>query len=138
MTKLKLLASDTSDLEVIASAIQDGIFQTDQTRFDASARSLTFRLSRFMHESDKSNRIESGLRFDGVMNVRSQGVARDKPDAYAVVLGLEFDAKDLPGGELNLTLAGGGTIQIDVEAIDITLADIGEPRSTKKTPSHDG
>jgi len=45
MTKLKLLAADTSDLEVIASAVQDSIFQIGQTRFDSKGRSFTLRLS---------------------------------------------------------------------------------------------
>lgn len=138
MTKLRLLATDTPDLEVIASAVQDGIFQIGQSRFDKNARSFTLRVSRFMHEGDKPLRVESGLRFDGVMAVRSQGVAQDKFDAYAVVLGIEFSAADLPAGVINLTLAGGGIIQIEVEAIDVTLADIGEPRATKKIPTHDG
>lgn len=138
MTKLKLLATDTPDLEVIASAIQDGIFQIGQSRFQADARSFTLRLSRFMHESDKPLRIESGLRFDGVLGVRSQGVAKDNADAYAVVLGLDFAATDLPAGSMTLMLAGGGKIQIEVEAIDVTLADIGEPIATKKIPKHDG
>ncbi len=138
MTKLKLRATEVSDLEVIASAVQDGIFQIGQSRFDSTARSFTLRLSRYMHEVAAPHRIESGLRFDGVLNVRSQGVAHDKSEAYAVVLGVTFEETDLPAGYLNLTLAGGGIIQIEVEAVDITLADIGEPRITKKIPTHDG
>jgi len=138
MTKLKLLATDTSDLEVIASAIQDAIFQIGQSRYDADGRSFTLRMSRFMHEVSTAKRIESGLRFDGVMKVRSQGVALDKPEAYAVILGLDFETTDLPAGQLNLTLSGGGVIQINVEAIDITMADIGEPRATKRVPQHVG
>jgi len=45
MTELKLRAVETSDIEVIASAIQDAIFQVGQTRYDASSRSFTLRLS---------------------------------------------------------------------------------------------
>ena len=48
MTNLHLLAADTPDLEVIAAAVQDGIFQIGQTRFDADARSFTLRLSRIV------------------------------------------------------------------------------------------
>jgi hypothetical protein len=138
MTNLHLLAADTPDLEVIAAAVQDGIFQIGQTRFEADARSFTLRLSRYMHESSTPLRIESGLRFDGVLKVRSQGVAQDKAEAYAVVLNLKFEETDSPAGRMNLTLAGGGVIQIEVEAIDVTLADIGDPRKTKNIPAHDG
>lgn len=137
MTKLRLLATDPSDLEVIAGAIQDSIFQIGQSRFDKSGRSFTLRLSRYAHELKKPHRIESGIRFDGVLNVRSQGVDLAKTDAFAVILGLTFEATELPAGLLTLTLAGGGVVQIDVEATDVTLADIGEPRPTKKIPKHD-
>jgi len=137
MTKLRLLATDTSDLEVIAGAAQDAIFQIGQSRYDRDGLSFTLRLSRFMHEADKPLRIESGLRFDGVLAVRSQGADLTKAEAFAVILGLEFQATDSPAGHINLTLAGGGLIQIEVEAIDVTLADMGDPRKTKRIPKHD-
>jgi len=138
MTELKLLAADVSDIEVIASAVQDSIFQIGQTRYDRDGRSFTLRLSRYMHEVGKPLRIESGLRFDGVISVSSQGVAMEKTEAFAVVLGLEFIVDDSPAGEFYLKLAGGGTIRIAAEAIDVTLADRGEPRLTKRIPKHDG
>ena len=138
MTKLKLLAADTSDLEVIASAVQDSIFQIGQTRFDRKGRSFTLRLSRYMHELKTPQRIECGLRFDGVMSVSSQGVATEKGEAFAVILGLDFTSDDSPAGQFFLRLAGGGTIRIAVEGIDLTLADHGEARATKRIPTHDG
>jgi hypothetical protein len=138
MTELKLRASEASDIEVIASAIQDSIFQIGQTRFDANGRSFTLRLSRYMHEDSKPQRIECGLRFDGVMSVSSQGVAQDKQEAFAVILGLEFMPDDSPAGRFFLKLAGGGTLRIAVEGIDLTLADRGDPRPTKRIPKHDG
>ena len=137
MNKLRLRASEPADLEVIAGAVQDAIFQIGQTRYDREGLSFTLRLSRYMHEEDKPHRIESGLRFDGVLAVRSQGVDMAKREAFAVVLGLSFEATDLPAGQVNLTLAGGGVIQLDVEAIDVTLADMGDPRATKRVPKHD-
>lgn len=138
MTELKLRATETADIEVIASAVQDAIFQIGQIRYDAAGRSFTLRLSRFRHEADKPERIECGLRFDGVMSVKSQGVDKDKTEAFAVILGLSFTVEDAPAGHFNLNLAGGGTIQLDVEAIDLTLADRGKARETKHIPAHDG
>lgn len=138
MTELKLLATDTPDIEVIASAVQDAIFQIGQTRFDATGRSFTLRLSRYRHEAKTPQRIECGLRFDGVMSVQSHGVATTQSEAYAVILGLDFVAQDGPAGQFNLNLAGGGKIRLSVESIDVTLADRGDPRPTKHIPSHDG
>lgn len=138
MTELKLRAAETSDIEVIASAIQDSIFQIGQARFDKTGRSFTLRLSRYMHELDKPQRIECGLRFDCVQSVSSQGVALGKKEAFAVILGLEFVVSDSPAGDFFVKLAGGGTLRITVECIDVTLADRGDPRPTKRIPNHDG
>ena len=138
MNKLRLRASDTGDLEIIAGAVQDSIFQVGQSRYDKAGLSFTLRLSRYMREMDTPHRVESGLRFDGVLSVKSQGVDLAKQDAYAVILGLIYEATDTPAGIVSVTLAGGGTIQIEVEAIDATLADIGDARKTKRIPKHDG
>ena len=138
MNKLRLRASDTGDLEIIAGAVQDSIFQIGQSRYDRAGLSFTLRLSRYMREMDTPHRVESGLRFDGVLSVKSQGVDLTKQDAYAVILGLIYEATDTPAGIVSVTLAGGGVIQIEVEAIDATLADIGDARKTKRIPKHDG
>ena len=138
MNKLRLRASDTGDLEIIAGAVQDSIFQIGQSRYDKAGLSFTLRLSRYMREMDTPHRVESGLRFDGVLSVKSQGVDLTKQDAYAVILGLIYEATDTPAGIVSVTLAGGGVIQIEVEAIDATLADIGDARKTKRIPKHDG
>lgn len=138
MNKLRLRASDTGDLEIIAGAVQDSIFQVGQSRYDKAGLSFTLRLSRYMREMDTPHRVESGLRFDGVLSVKSQGVDLTKQDAYAVILGLIYEATDTPAGIVSVTLAGGGVIQIEVEAIDATLADIGDARKTKRIPKHDG
>ena len=138
MNKLRLRASDTGDLEIIAGAVQDSIFQIGQSRYDRAGLSFTLRLSRYMREMDTPHRVESGLRFDGVLSVKSQRVDLAKQDAYAVILGLIYEATDTPAGIVSMTLAGGGVIQIEVEAIDATLADIGDARKTKRIPKHDG
>jgi len=138
MNKLRLRASDSSDLEVIAGAVQDSIFQIGQSRYDKAGLSFTLRLSRYMRETETPQRVESGLRFDGVLSVKSQGVDLSKQEAYAVILGLKYEANDTPAGMISVTLAGGGVVQIEVEAIDVTLADIGDPRKTKRIPKHDG
>ena len=81
MNKLRLRASDTGDLEIIAGAVQDSIFQVGQSRYDKAGLSFTLRLSRYMREMDTPHRVESGLRFDGVLSVKSQGVDLTKQDA---------------------------------------------------------
>ena len=133
---LKLLANDADDLKVVASAIQDAILRVGDIRFDPVGRAVTLRLSRYRHEDPKPSRVVSGLRIDGVMALQSAGVSRDTPDAYAVVLDASFAPTDAPAGTLILTLAGGGRLRMEVEALDLTLADSGEARRSRNVPTH--
>ena len=134
---LKLIANDTDDLKVMAGTLQDAIIRVGDIALDMPQRSLTLRASRFRHENARPERIESGLRIDNVMEMRSQGIDRTEPDAFLVLLNASFEPTDEPSGKLTLTFAGGGRLQVDVEALDIILADIGDPRRTRHRPDHD-
>ncbi len=138
MTKLRLLAQDKDDLPLIASAVQDAIMRVGDVRFDRKARYVSLRLSRYRHEVGTPSRIESGLRIDGVMSFQSHGIDTANPDALAVMLDMTFEPIDDLAGMVVLTFAGGGAMRLEVEAVDVTLADIGKPRNTKSVPDHDG
>lgn len=134
---MKLRAEDENDLAVLSASVQDAIIRVGDIRFDPVGRSLSLRLSRFMHELDTPMRIEAGLRFDSVMRVQSAGFDRSNPDAFAVVLGLSFEVLDNPDGLVTINLAGGGALRLNVECLDVLLADMGEPRRTASQPAHD-
>ena len=138
MTKLRLLARTPEDIPLIASSVQDSILRVGDVRFDRKARYVTLRLTRYRHEADKPARIEAGLRIDGVMSFQSQGIDTSNPDALAVLLDVTFDPIDKVAGIFTLTFSGGGAMRLEVEAVDITLADTGEPRATKSIPQHEG
>ena len=133
---LKLIANDTDDLKIISSALQDAILRVGDIRFDPVGRSISLRASRFRHESERKERIECGVRIDGVMSVQSLGVSRDNKDAFIVILDALFEETDAPAGHLDITLAGGGALRMHVEGLEVLLADVGEPRATKAQPDH--
>ncbi len=138
MHKLKLIAADADDLAVISAAVQDAIVNIGGIHFDKTARALTLRMSRYAHETqDKSMRVEAGLRIDGVLTVQSRGINRDNPDAFAIILNIEFERTDAISGHLNLLFAGGGVLRVTIEAIDVILADTDNTRVTQARPSHD-
>jgi hypothetical protein len=134
---LKLLAADADDLKIIASALQDAILRVRDVRYDAVARAVSLRLTRYRHETDASERVECGVRIDGVLALKSQGIERGAADAYMVVLDMAFDAQDEVGGVLDVVLAGGGTLRMNVESLDVLLADVGEARQTRAKPDHE-
>lgn len=135
---LKLLANDADDLKIIASALQDAILRVGDIRYDPVARSVSLRLTRFRHEAKKAQRVECGVRIDGVMSLHSRGIERGTPDAFMVVLDLAYEATDAPAGFLDVTLAGGGALRLNVEALDLLLSDVGEGRETRIKPDHEG
>ena len=139
--RLRLQAMDQSDLTVLSAALQDGIALVGDIKFDNRARSLSLVLARFRWELadyGKGERVGAALRIDGVMNVRSRGINRSDPEARLVLLSMDFVAgATAPEGMLTLTFAGGGELALEVEAIDVMLLDVTEPRSAKSTPNHD-
>ncbi len=144
--KLKLRAETEDDLIVISSSLQDAILKVGEIGYDRTGRNVNLRLSRFRHEAEKTNkrntgeRIQAGLRIDSVLSVKSRNIDRTDPDAYAVLLSIDFlpgsVAADDPSGELRLVFAGGGEICAAVECIDVILADISDVRMTDSLPLH--
>lgn len=138
MAKLKLLANDAEDLEIISAAVQDAIVNMGGIYFDKPARALTLRMSRYAHESKTGQRrVEAGMRIDGVLSVQSREIDRSDKSAFAVILKAEFTPSDAPAGELTVQFAGGGQIRVQVEALDVILADTDNTRKTKSVPKHD-
>jgi len=138
---LKLRAETEDDLVVISSALQDAILKVGEIAYNSRGRFMTLRLSRFKHEQDKkSERVKTGLRIDSILKVQSRGLDRRDPDAYAVLLSMRFEASsvsvDDPSGWVHLVLAGGGELALNVECIDVILADTNEARETDKLPLH--
>jgi hypothetical protein len=134
---LHLIVEDSADIDVVASALQDAIVAVKTLRFDKGGRYFELQASRYLHEEDKPQRIYAGLRVDGVEAVRVRGIDRTKPESFAVLLSMGFEATNAPGGTLNLTFAGGGEIQMDIELIDMRLVDVGEPRAVRARPDHE-
>ncbi len=134
---LKLLVTDTDDLRVVASALQDAILRVGDIRYDPVGRSVTLQMSRFRHEDAKPTRILTGLRIDGVMTLQSTAFDRSNPDAFAVLLDVSFEETDAPSGYLTLTLAGGGALRMEVEGLDLILSDAGEEKRSRAVPNHD-
>ncbi|MDA8708816.1 DUF2948 family protein, partial [Hellea sp.] len=122
MTKLRLRAETQADLQIIASAVQDAILRVGEINYDLRGRSLTLRMTRFQHESDKAARAQSGIRFDSVLGVRTRRIDRSDPEAMAVLLNVVFEQTDKPAGTVTLIFAGGGELQAEVECLDAILA----------------
>lgn len=133
--KLRLLAIEADDLQIISAACQDGIFLAKEAQFLPKSRRFSIAFTRFNGEAEKGGRTPCLIAFDGVLSVKSKGI-NPKSEIPLVVLNIEFIADaEPPSGQIKIQLANNYEILLEVECIDVTLADIGDARDAKR-PDH--
>lgn len=144
MTGLKLLALDEDDLAIVSTYTQDSVFKVTDLAYEPSGRQFSLEANRFVWErpetgKEPNERRRALLVFKRVENVRSQGFNRADREKVLSLLALRFTKNgDGPEGTLELTLSGGGGIALDVECIEVLLADIGGAWETATRPRHPG
>jgi hypothetical protein len=138
---LALLAEDEEDLKIISAHLQDAVMRVGDMVFLPKSRRFAMLLNRFCWEGCSEERIgervRAGLHFDGVLNVRAQNVRQDNPDSVVELLALKFARNGEIGGTIELLLAGGGRIRLEVEYVDAALRDITEHWPAVGRPEHD-
>jgi hypothetical protein len=138
---LKLLAEDSDGLAVIAGAVQDAIVKPEGIKLDGKSRTFGMEINRFQWERAGKRppffRTRSVLAFAGVESVKARNVSKDV-DAVFALLDIGFaSAEQPPGGTVTLTFAADTQIKLDVECLDVTLADIGPVWPTRRKPDHE-
>ncbi len=142
MTNLKLLALDGEDLAIISAHMQDSVFKVGDMFYSPRLAQFSVTANRFVWElSDRQDkayeRHRSALVFKRVQAVRSTGIDRRRGDEVLSLLAIRFEQKgEGPEGTVELTLAGKATIALDVECIEVQLADIGGAWETASKPDH--
>ena len=137
---LKLLAQDADDLSVISAALQDAVAKIGDIRWDAQGRTLTLACNRFRWEAagkkGKGERIRSALQLGDVTGVQARKLRRDAKGAVVELLSIAFEPGEAPGGAVLLTFAGGGDLRVNVDCLDVILADVSDAWSTPRRPGH--
>ncbi|MBP2463401.1 MULTISPECIES: DUF2948 family protein [unclassified Rhizobium] len=142
MTELKLLALDTDDLGIVSAHMQDAVFKLSDVQWSASEKIFSLAANRFDWEKagEKKKGFErhrAALVLKRVEAVRSTGIDRNRKDDVLSLLAVRFMPKgEGPDGTVELLLSGGGTIALDVECIEVALADIGGAWETATRPRH--
>lgn len=140
MKSLRLLAQDAEDLSILSAHLQDAVIRMGDIAYLPKQRRFAAVLSRFCWEGcpegEKGTRVRAGLHFDSVLSVKTAHVTRDDPDAVVELLTIQFRQNGETGGSLELVLAGGGRIRLEVECIDAQLRDLAEPRPAIARPAH--
>lgn len=143
MTDLKLLALDTDDLGVISAHMQDAVFKVGDVRWSQPEQNFSLAANRFVWENALARkrkgfeRRRSAIVFKRVQAVRSTGINRGRKDEVLSLLAITFSQKgEGPEGTIELILSGKSTIALDVECIEVALADVGGAWETASKPRH--
>lgn len=140
MTDLKLLALDQKGLEVISAHAQDAVIRVADMGFAKSDNRFACIMNRFVWEdknpSSKGIRRRSAMHFEHVISVKSTGIDTKAHDGVLNLLMVGFSPTNAPEGIVNLSFAGGGTIELSVECLEMRLNDLGASWAAKAVPSH--
>jgi len=142
MDSLKLLALDAEDLAVVSAHLQDAVFKTDGLAFDARQHVFSVVVNRFVWENAASRgksfeRRRAVVAFKRVNAVRSIGIDRKDTSAVFSLLAVNFTPKgEGPEGTLEVVLSGNASVALDVECVEVQLADTGGAWETSLKPRH--
>jgi len=132
MELLKLIALDEEDLAVVSTHVQDAIVKVSDIIWQPQDRRLVIALNRFDWEAaqDGAQRYQrrlTALRFDRVNACKCRSVVPADKDAVLNLLAVEFLEGDLPGG---------AALRLEVECLEVELADLGPAWATAACPAH--
>lgn len=144
---LRLRAETPEDLQIIASLVQDAVLPSSEISWQPKRMRFGALLNRFRWEDKQAaeagqrgyERTQATLIVESVLKVSAQGVDPRDKDLILSILTISFEPGEDGAGRLNLILAGDGVLALDVECIDVTIADVTRPylAPTGKAPQHD-
>jgi hypothetical protein len=141
MDSLKLVALDREDVEIISTHLQDAVLKIADIRWRPGEKRLVLVVNRFDWEAAQDNvpdyrRRRTVLRFDRVLNLKCRNV--DPKDGTAVLnlLAMEFAETDPPAGVVTLVFSGGAALRLEVECLEVELADLGPVWAVAACPTH--
>jgi hypothetical protein len=141
MEPVKFIALDPEDLEVVSTHLQDALVKVADVIWRPQENRLVIALSRFDWLAAEGTRPElrrcrSALRFERVNSCKCRSVNPAGKDAVLNLLAVEFSETDAPAGVVTLTFSGGGALRLEVECLEVELADIGPSWPAGVRPIH--
>jgi hypothetical protein len=129
--QLRLIGHEAEDVPVISALMQDAAVRVDDILFDARAKRFALAANRYCWEKDVPARTRSALRIECVTRAQRKGWPADG----STVLALLAIRPDEHG--LTLDFAGGASVRLETECVDIVLEDLSGPWGARAVPTHD-
>lgn len=143
---LRLRAEGADDLAVISSLLQDAVGKPADIAWMPKKRRLVALLNRFRWEDSAEaqqahrpfERVRSAVTVESVLSVRARGLNPADKEQVFDLLAILFEPDEGCAGTLTLTLAGNAEVAIEVECLELTLADLTRPWEAKanNAPEH--
>ena len=143
---LRLKAESAEDLAIISSLVQDAVGKAGDIAWLPKKRRLVVLVNRFCWEdlagaeqpSGPYERVRSAVTVESVLKVRARGLSPTDKEAVFDLLAIQYAPGEDCAGTLTLTLAGGAEVSVDVECLDLSLADLSQPWVAKAqaVPNH--
>jgi hypothetical protein len=141
MDGLKFIALDADDLSVVSTHLQDAVVKVADIVWMPDENRLVVGLNRFDWEATLDahphyRRRRAALRFDRVLACKCRDVTPKDKNTVLNLLAVEFEETDAPAGRVILVFSGGAALRLDVECLEVELADLGPVWSTTACPGH--
>jgi hypothetical protein len=141
MDGLKFIALEPDDLAVVSTHLQDAVVKVADIVWLPKEKRLVVGLNRFDWEATLDpnpsyRRRHAALRFDRVLACKCRQVTSADKDAVLNLLAVEFDQADPPAGAVTLVFSGGAALRLEVECLEVELADLGGVWTTTTCPGH--
>lgn len=132
---VRLRAENEDDLAVVSALVQDALGQTGEAAWMPKRHRFALLINRFRWEDAENarrqgrpfERVRTLLTFDGVLRVRASGFDPGNRDLVLSLLSVVFEGGEDASGTVRLVLSGDGEVALDVECLDVTLADVSRP-----------
>jgi hypothetical protein len=141
MEPVKFVALDRDDLEVVSTHLQDALVKVADVMWRPQEKRLVIGLDRFDWLSAEGERPElrrcrAALRFERVTCCKCRSVNPHGKDDVLNLLAVEFSETNTPAGVVTLTFSGGGALRLEVECLEVELADLGPSWPAERRPVH--
>jgi DUF2948 family protein len=141
MDAVKFIALDKEDLEVVSAHLQDAEIKVADVHWRPGEKRLVLAVDRFdwpaaIAAVPELRRCRAALRFERVLACKCKNVNPAGKEQVLNLLAVEFTDSNPPGGVVTLTFSGGATLRLDVECLEVELADLGPIRVADCCPSH--
>lgn len=145
MEKLKLIAFDDTDLDVVSAHLQDAVLKIEDMAFLPREKRFAALVNRFDwaaiakgDDKAKPQRKQSALRFERVLSAQVSGIDLKARREVLALLAIQFEPlqTDDPQGHVTLVFAGGGAVRLKVECIEAELKDLGPTWAARARPEH--